>query len=225
MCAVGDGDEIYQRGPLKPELRRPAAELGPRATRTRNRILAAAKALYLERGYNGVSVGDIAEACNISPANFYTYFGSQRDVFIMLGIDCYHAMDRAVSDFVAMMPDWTDEKLEQWILSFMGFMNEHGVFVGAWAEAAYNDEELRSSAMGSELREARRLGKAIMKVSGYDGDAVSLGLSLLAMLERFWYFWRVFGIPMEESQVLQTLRHALSALLLSPGRARGSGLV
>ena len=216
--ADGDRDEAYRVGPLTPELRRPAPELGPKATRTRNRILAAAKELYLARGYNGVSVGDIAEAGNVSPASFYTYFGSQRDVFVMLGIDCYHAMDQAVSDFVAMMPDWTDEKLDEWILGYMRFMNEHGVFVGAWAEAAYDDDELRESALGSELREARRLGTAVMKVSGYQGDPIGLGLSVLALLERFWYFWKVFGVPMAEEDVLRTLRHALSALLVSPGR-------
>ena len=198
---------------LQPELRHPAPEMGRRAIRTRNLILVTAKQLYLERGYNGASISDITKACGISNASFYTYFGSKRDVFLVLGADCFKAMDHVLSDFVKLVEDWSEVTLEAWVLDYMTFMDEHGGFIGAWAEASYNDAELKASAQASEIHEARRVGRAVKNVSGYDGDSVSLGLAVLGLLDRFWYVWHVYGFPVERDDALKTLTHALAALL------------
>jgi AcrR family transcriptional regulator len=58
---------------------RPAAHvrdrpLGPRALRTRRRLLDATAALLEERGLRGVSVVEIARRAGTSPASFYQYF-------------------------------------------------------------------------------------------------------------------------------------------------------
>jgi len=50
-------------------------ELGPRALRTRERLLAATAGLLAERGVRDVSVVEIARRASTSPATFYQYFG------------------------------------------------------------------------------------------------------------------------------------------------------
>src|SRR5277367_2053611 len=58
-----------------------AADLGPRATRTRDRILAASRELFLKHGYAGTRIGQITAECGISRAGFYTYFRDKQEIF------------------------------------------------------------------------------------------------------------------------------------------------
>lgn len=58
--------------------------LGPRARRTRQRLLDATRELLRERGAREVSVARIARAANTSPATFYQYFGDAREAALRL---------------------------------------------------------------------------------------------------------------------------------------------
>src|SRR6202000_873130 len=73
-----------------------AADLGPRAARTRMRILAASRELFLEHGYAGTRIGQITDACAISRAGFYTYFRDKQEIFNALGVAAYRAVLNAV---------------------------------------------------------------------------------------------------------------------------------
>src|SRR6202012_797700 len=58
--------------------------LGRRARKkeeTRRRIIDAAKALFLERGFTATTLDDIAEAADISKRSFFDYFPSKEGVF------------------------------------------------------------------------------------------------------------------------------------------------
>jgi AcrR family transcriptional regulator len=46
----------------------------------RQRIIEAARELFLERGYDGVSVGDIAERAEVGRTTFFRYFGDKQEV-------------------------------------------------------------------------------------------------------------------------------------------------
>ena len=46
----------------------------------RQRIIQAAQELFLERGFNGVSVGDIAERAEVGRTTFFRYFGDKQEV-------------------------------------------------------------------------------------------------------------------------------------------------
>ena len=52
---------------------------GPKALRTREVLVAAAKAQFLERGYEETTVERIADAASVSRPTFYTYFRSKRE--------------------------------------------------------------------------------------------------------------------------------------------------
>ncbi|MFE8940115.1 TetR family transcriptional regulator [Streptomyces sp. NPDC007872] len=82
-AAPGQGSEAG-RGPADPAPRRrgrpsrTAEESGPGA---RERILAAARAQFAERGYDKASVRGIARAAGVDPALVHHYFGSKDEVF------------------------------------------------------------------------------------------------------------------------------------------------
>lgn len=52
-----------------------------KSERTRARIFETAKSLFAERGFDGVSVRDIAEGANCDPALIMRYFGSKDGLF------------------------------------------------------------------------------------------------------------------------------------------------
>lgn len=58
---------------------------------TRPRIIQAAMTLFIEKGYKGVSVKDIAEAVSITPAALYYYFPDGKEALFMAVLE--HILD------------------------------------------------------------------------------------------------------------------------------------
>jgi AcrR family transcriptional regulator len=75
--------------------------LSARGTRTRQRVLEAAEAVFAEYGYHDASIVKITEAAGVGQGTFYLYFGSKQDVFEELVRDLNrrvrHAMKEASS--------------------------------------------------------------------------------------------------------------------------------
>lgn len=59
--------------------------------RTRERIVEAAFELFDERGFDGTTIADIAEAAEIAPRTFFSYFPSKDDV-VFHDFEASHAM-------------------------------------------------------------------------------------------------------------------------------------
>jgi AcrR family transcriptional regulator len=75
--------------------------LSARGTRTRQRVLEAAEAVFAEHGYHDASVVKITEAASVGQGTFYLYFASKQEVFDELVRDLNrrvrHAMKEASS--------------------------------------------------------------------------------------------------------------------------------
>lgn len=72
------------------------AEVGRRARKkqqTRQALIDAAKRLYREKGFERVTVADIANAADVAPRTFFSYFETKEDVFLGAGDD---RLDRLV---------------------------------------------------------------------------------------------------------------------------------
>src|ERR1700690_809084 len=82
--------------PLRGQSRAPAAVMGWRAQRTSALIVEKAREVFLQKGYYGTTIDDIAEAAGISRSSFYTYFPSKRDVLLKLGTATYAAMNDTI---------------------------------------------------------------------------------------------------------------------------------
>ncbi|MCQ4080968.1 TetR family transcriptional regulator [Streptomyces sp. RB6PN25] len=68
---------------MEPQPRRRGRPAGARAgeTPTRERILAAARSVFAERGYDKTSIRAIAKAAEVDPALVHHYFGAKEQVF------------------------------------------------------------------------------------------------------------------------------------------------
>src|ERR1700723_1613479 len=115
------------------------AELGPRAARTRDKILASSRELFLKHGYAGTRIGQITAECGISRAGFYTYFRDKQEIFNALGVAAY----RAVLNAVAAWDDLPSPgggaapraDLVNWVAGYFAIMDEHGPFIFSAAQS------------------------------------------------------------------------------------------
>jgi AcrR family transcriptional regulator len=80
----------------------------PRGSRPKDRrrqIRSAATALFYERGYEQVSIADVAASVNVAPSALYRHFSSKAELL-------YEAIDVTINAFVAMVEDLPTRDLE-----------------------------------------------------------------------------------------------------------------
>jgi AcrR family transcriptional regulator len=197
------------------------ADLGPRAARTRDRILAASRELFLKHGYAGTRIGQITAECGISRAGFYTYFRDKQEIFNALGVAAYRAVLNAVAA-------WDDlpgagggagaavsrEDLANWVAGYFAIMDEHGPFIFSAAQSAPADEQTKADAHRMQMRTAWALGTRLQGRQRVPTDTPdALGLTALALLDRSWFFSRSANLPVSDRDMVRTVADWLAAIL------------
>jgi AcrR family transcriptional regulator len=64
-------------------------------------LLAAARKVFREKGYEGATVAEIVEEAGVAQGTFYLYYPSKKDVFFALGQRLFDVMAAHVTDEVA----------------------------------------------------------------------------------------------------------------------------
>jgi AcrR family transcriptional regulator len=196
-----------------------AADLGPRATRTRDRILAASRELFLKHGYAGTRIGQITAECGISRAGFYRYFRDKQEIFNALGVAAY----RAVLNAIAAWDDLPSpgggaavsrEDLADWVAGYFAIMDEHGPFIFSAAQSAPTDEQTQADAHRMQMRTAWALGTRLQARQRVPTDTPdALGLTALALLDRSWFFSRSANLPVSDRDMVASVADWLAAIL------------
>jgi AcrR family transcriptional regulator len=89
--------------------------------RTRQQIIDAAMALFAERGYHATTIADVAEAAEVAPRTFFSYFPSKEAVV-------FHNVDRDMDSLAEVLRNrlpgenvfdalrrWIDSMFDQWM--------------------------------------------------------------------------------------------------------------
>ena len=79
----------------------------------RQRIIEAARELFLERGFDGVSVGDIAERAEVGRTTFFRHFGDKQEVVFAKEQELLDTITTAGHPDAAPAPRSATEALEQ----------------------------------------------------------------------------------------------------------------
>jgi AcrR family transcriptional regulator len=196
-----------------------AAELGPRAARTRDKILAASRELFLKHGYAGTRIGQITAECSISRAGFYTYFRDKQEIFNALGVAAYRAVLNAIAEWDDLPSPGGDgtvsrEDLANWVTGYFALMDEHGPFIFSAAQSAPTDEQTKADAHRMQMRSAWALGTRLQGRQRVPSDTPdTLGLAALALLDRSWFFSRSAGLPVSDRDMVRTVADWLAAVL------------
>jgi AcrR family transcriptional regulator len=177
---------------IRPTVRSPAKELGPRANRAIARILEATRSVFLTRGYGGTTIDEIARVADMSRASFYTYFPTKRDVLLTLGATSARDGDLHIERLRELPKPWSEADLLVWVDGYFEMLDKHGSFNFAWTQAAHEDDELRMAGMTRHVEMARVLGALVVA----DGDRAAdeaRGLTIMSMLERAWNFCQLYA--------------------------------
>ena len=83
-------------------------QLGDRATRKRSAILDAARELFLQHGYVGTSMDDVAARARVSKQTVYKHFGDKRRMFVDLLTGDMGKADAAVAALADAIPQSDD---------------------------------------------------------------------------------------------------------------------
>jgi len=183
--------------------------IGERAIRTRNAILEASRALFLERGFAGTRINNITDACGISRAGFYTYFKDKHDVVTVLGKSAY-------SDILAVIGEWDDiphpcslRDVQRWVQNYFAFLDINGAFISA-ARSAPIDDEFRTSSRRMMMRVAFLLGTSLRSRQIDPTEAPeALGLATLAILDNSWSYLKVQQLPVDESDMIRAISESI----------------
>lgn len=72
--------------------------------RTREALIEAAMRLYREKGFDGVTVAEIARQADVSPRTFFGYFETKEDVFLGRGDDRLERLVQAIKERDRRLP-------------------------------------------------------------------------------------------------------------------------
>lgn len=81
-----------------------------RGERTRTEIIAAAHRLFLERGYHGTSMRQIARAAGVSASGIYNHFTGKEDVFLAVLLD-HHPYVNVLPAILAAKGETVEERI------------------------------------------------------------------------------------------------------------------
>jgi len=199
--------------------------LSERGRRTRDRLVAAARTVFEERGFDATRMGDIAAAAGVSHGTVYTWFPTKEDVL--------HAVVDSITERmydVLSTPDITDP-IERISVANDRYLEVHGQtarLMQVVAQAAVVDESFRAVLTDLRRTHADRVAKTIIKLQK-DGvaprglDPRISAAALCAMVEGFAKHWMggegELGPVAPTSRVVRTLTElwARSLGLIEPG--------
>lgn len=122
----------------------------PRGTRPRNRraqIRAAAVTLFYERGYEQVSVADVADSVNVGPSALYRHFSGKADLL-------FDAIDETINAFAGMVAELPSRDLDGIALTAARTALAYRPLGVLWQREARNLPEEQRNVLRKHLRTA-----------------------------------------------------------------------
>jgi AcrR family transcriptional regulator len=187
-------------------------ELRERGQRTLAKLHAAGVEVFQRLGYQAARVDDIVKTAKTSHGTFYLYFSNKEDLFRTLVLDVAAEM-QILADTLGPITDdpagWAE--LRDWIARFSELYLRHRAVIQTWTEADSGDNEL--GRMGTDLLGGftRTLVERIAENAGRGVNPDIAALALVAMVERFNYYYLVLGqidaAPDEMLDTLATVAH------------------
>jgi AcrR family transcriptional regulator len=147
---------------------------------TQEAILLAATQLFLERGYEGTTVADVAERAGVSRATVFWHFSDKgglfREAFVRLLTPFRESLQRDFHDLPAA------KRLHEQLGSAELFARQHGHELGAFLRWGFESPEHREGLVTALLDLNQRyqgvLIETIAEILGPERDAKALGGAL-----------------------------------------------
>jgi AcrR family transcriptional regulator len=190
-------------------------ELGPVGLQTRTAVIEAGHQVFVERGYYGTRVDDIARAAGVSHGVFYRYFENKNHLFRLLAARASERLSAAfdqVDDIDLTGPDASAE-LRAWLHRYAVAHWEEAAILRVWTDAILRDPELGSASIDA-IATSRASLLGMLRHRGF-GDLDAEAVALLVLLEAM-----VAGVANEQREARVASLIERSVVCLGDGEAR-----
>lgn len=198
-----------------------ADNLSPKARRTRESLIKAARFVFSRDGFVDARISDITTQAGMAYGTFYTYFDSKEAIFreVILRLHADLLADSGHSPFAHDDPA---EQVEHANRRFVKVYHKNASLMAALEQVATFSSEMRE--LRKEVRQpfVQRNSRAIKswQVAGLADahlDPKYAATALGGMVDRFMYVWMVLGEDFDEDKAVVTLsRMWLNALGITP---------
>ena len=181
--------------------------LTARGQATRDKLVAAAREVFGERGFAGTRMGDLADAAGVSHGTVYTYFDTKEDVLLAV-------LDAVQADLHAAMtlPNVRDPiaRIEAANRAYLDGYRSHAALLQVASEAAGGDDRFADVLRELRRTHVARVAAAIRKLqsdglAASDIDAHTAAAALCGMVEGFAAHWLGRGESHDEALATRTL--------------------
>lgn len=190
----------------------PRPPLTARGTRTRERLITAAREVFESRGFPGTRVAHIAGHAQVAYGSFYTYFPSKEAIFLEVADRLFQDMTR-FSVVPAAGPEPADRIRRANRAYYQAYLRNAGMMAIIEQVATFNVEfqelrrQHRAVSIGRSARAIRRWQQAGLIPA--DPDPEMTARALAAMVDHTLYLWLVQG---EDPPGTERLLDALDTL-------------
>lgn len=205
-----------------------------RAARTQRQVIAAATALFRDRGYRATTLTDVAEAAGVAPRTVYLRFGTKAELFRRV-MDVAVAGDDAPVDVehrdwvqVSLTAPTLEQRLAVRAAGVRALMERIGPLLPAATEGEYDDPAIAAAfaAARADTTRLNRLGWERAHADGLlhpdaDLDWLADTTALLASADTYLLVTRIHGWTPEqyEQWYLRTFHHLATTPAPEPAPA------
>lgn len=190
----------------------PPAPKQARSRQKREALLAAALALFAERGYDSTAIDEIARQAGVAVGAFYQHFASKRQLVLVL-MDQLLEEASALTAMAGTTPA-SDERAAIAALVRQGLLTDwaYAGAVRAWREAALHDQALFALNRQIEAWTAGQLELMLGALASSPRGRPGIDLPALAQVVSM-LFWRLAEQPIQDPAAAARLTAALTDLI------------
>ncbi|KAA9156667.1 TetR/AcrR family transcriptional regulator [Amycolatopsis acidicola] len=186
---------------------------------TRLDLLECARALFVERGYAGVTIDDIATAAGCSRATVYLHFTGKPEILQKVGAETVAQRAVAVyADLDAVLDSGSREEFTAWMRRAVAWFEANQEILPAWDEALALEPEFKDVAKRAVAELPAAMPHYLKRWGAHRRDEAHLRIELLvSQLERFFTRWAVQGtIDSSADEAAEVLSDIWFPALLPP---------
>lgn len=189
------------------------AASGSKSSRTRQRLLDAARAVFAEHGYLDATVELVVAEAEVSRGTFYTYFESKTDVFRHLAATIDVLVEQRVVSFGRESGSDPFDNLRTSTLNYLRLVREHADLYRLVDQVSVFDDSVRHGRLRSRQRHVDRVAATIARwqargLADPGVDAVAMAAVLVSMLSSSAHWMYVVGDVRDEAATATALTGA-----------------
>lgn len=183
---------------------------GPKATRTRARLLDAARVVFARHGYADTTVDLVVAEAGMARGSFYTYFESKVDLFRHLAATIEAEIDREVVAFDRRRGRDPIENLDRSNRNYLEVVRRNADLYRLVEHVAVDDPEVGKARLKSRQQHVARVASSIRRwqANGYADptvDAEVTAAALVAMISGFAQWQYIAGDTYDEDSAATVL--------------------